>query len=150
MLNQEGGIEPEQFRVEALIDRVDALGKSFLGLTMNCCQCHDHKFDPFTQKDYYQFYAFLNNDDEAFLEVPTTEETKKREEIVRKIHDLEDKAMTSLTNLAERNQHGKLSATEIEELRAFAKADCVLGILNLRARKVLKKLPPKLIRSEKA
>jgi len=71
MLNQEGGIEPEQFRVEALIDRVDALGKSFLGLTVNCCQCHDHKFDPFTQKDYYRFYAFLNNDDEAFMEVTT-------------------------------------------------------------------------------
>src|SRR3989454_5394213 len=51
MLNQEGGIEPEQFRVEALIDRMDTLGKAFLGLTINCCQCHNHKYDPFAQKE---------------------------------------------------------------------------------------------------
>ena len=49
MLNQEGGIEPEQFRVEAMIDRMDAVGRAWLGLSINCCQCHDHKFDPFTQ-----------------------------------------------------------------------------------------------------
>jgi hypothetical protein len=102
MLNQEGGIEPEQFRVEALIDRVDAVGKAFLGLTVNCCQCHDHKFDPLTQKDYYQFYAFLNNDDEAFLEVPTSEQSKQRREILDKTHALEVKAMGQLTNLDER------------------------------------------------
>jgi hypothetical protein len=102
MLNQEGGIEPEQFRVEALIDRVDAVGKAFLGLTMNCCQCHDHKFDPFTQKDYYRFFAFLNNDDEAFLEVPTPEQTAEREEILSKTQNLEVKAMGELTNLSER------------------------------------------------
>lgn len=102
MLNQEGGIEPEQFRVEAMIDRVDALGKAFLGLTVNCCQCHDHKFDPFTQKDYYRFYAFLNNDDEAFMEVPTREEASERHEILSKIDGLEDKAITESTNLAER------------------------------------------------
>lgn len=102
MLNQEGGIEPEQFRVEALIDRVDALGKAFLGLTLNCCQCHDHKFDPFTQKDYYRFYAFLNNDDEAFLEVPTPEQARQRRDILDKIHGLEVKAMGRLTNVDER------------------------------------------------
>ena len=102
MQNQEGGIEPEQFRVEALIDRVDALGKSFLGLTVNCCQCHDHKFDPFTQKDYYRFYAFLNNDDETFVEVPTAEQTKQRQEIVEKVHALERKVMAEMTNLNER------------------------------------------------
>jgi uncharacterized protein DUF1549/uncharacterized protein DUF1553/cytochrome c len=102
MLNQEGGIEPEQFRVEALIDRVDAVGKAFLGLTLNCCQCHDHKFDPFTQKDYYRFYAFLNNDDEAFVEVPTTQETRRRSEILEHVEALEAKAMADQTNLTER------------------------------------------------
>ena len=102
MLNQEGGIEPEQFRVEAMIDRMDTLGKAFLGLTVNCCQCHNHKFDPFTQKEYYQLYAFLNNDAEPFLEVPTATETKKREEILAKVRELEDKAMRDTTNLTER------------------------------------------------
>ncbi len=102
MLNQEGGIEPEQFRVEAMIDRMDALGKAFLGLTINCCQCHNHKYDPFTQKEYYQLYAFLNNDDEAFLEVPTTKQEKERQEILAKVEALETQAIKDATNLDER------------------------------------------------
>ena len=102
MLNQEGGIEPEQFRVEALIDRMDTLGKAFLGLTINCCQCHNHKFDPFAQTDYYQLYAFLNNDDEAFLEVPTAEQQRLRQEIIAKVRALEKKEMKAATNLTAR------------------------------------------------
>ena len=102
MLNQEGGIEPEQFRVEALIDRLDALGKAWLGLTINCCQCHDHKYDPLSQREYYQLFAFLNNDDEPFIEVPTPKQQSKRDEILAKVRDLEDKAMRQATNLAER------------------------------------------------
>jgi hypothetical protein len=102
MLNQEGGIEPEQFRVEALIDRIDTLGKSLLGLTLNCCQCHNHKFDPFTQKEYYQLYAFLNNDDETFAEVPTAAQQQARAAILSKIKDLEDNAIQQTTNLLQR------------------------------------------------
>ena len=102
MLNQEGGIEPEQFRVEALIDRVDTLGKSILGLTVNCAQCHNHKYDPISQKEYFQLYAFLNNDDEAFLEVPTAAQEKQRAEIQAKVRELEAAALKADTNLAER------------------------------------------------
>jgi hypothetical protein len=102
MLNQEGGIEPEQFRVEALIDRMDTLGKAFLGLTINCCQCHNHKFDPFSQKEYYQLFAFLNSDDEAFLEAPTPEQQKQRHEILSRTRELEDKAIGETPHLAER------------------------------------------------
>ncbi|MDB6131732.1 MAG: cytochrome [Verrucomicrobiales bacterium] len=60
-INQEGGIDPEQFRVESVLDRVNTTATGFLGVTLGCAQCHDHKFDPFTQKEYYQFYAFFNN-----------------------------------------------------------------------------------------
>ncbi|MBI3852020.1 MAG: PSD1 domain-containing protein [Verrucomicrobia bacterium] len=102
MLNQEGGIEPEQFRVEAMIDRMDALGKAWLGLTINCCQCHNHKYDPISQKEYYQLYAFLNNDDEPSLEVPTPAQQKQRDEILAKVRELETKAMHDATNLTER------------------------------------------------
>ncbi len=59
-INQEGGIDPEQFRVEAVLDRVNTFGTAFLGLTLSCAQCHDHKFDPITQRDYYRLYAFFN------------------------------------------------------------------------------------------
>jgi mono/diheme cytochrome c family protein len=60
-INQEGGIDPEQFRIESVLDRVNTLGSGFLGLTVGCAQCHDHKFDQISQKDYYQLYAFFNN-----------------------------------------------------------------------------------------
>ncbi len=102
MLNQEGGIEPEQFRVEALVDRMDTLGKSLLGLTINCCQCHNHKYDPFSQKEYYQLYAFLNNDDESFIEVPTAKDATQRKDILAKVTALERKAMEKATNLVQR------------------------------------------------
>jgi hypothetical protein len=60
-INQEGGIDPEQFRVESVIDRVNTFGSVFLGLTVGCAQCHDHKFDALTQREYYQLFAFFNN-----------------------------------------------------------------------------------------
>ena len=107
MLNQEGGIEPEQFRVELIVDRVDTLGKAFLGLTMNCCQCHDHKYDPFSQKEYYQIYAFLNNDDEAYLEVPDADQLRRREEILARVRSLQDQAMAETKDLP-----GRMAAWE--------------------------------------
>lgn len=60
-INQEGGIDPEQFRVESVMDRVNTTATGFLGVTLACAQCHDHKFDPFTHREYYQFYAFFNS-----------------------------------------------------------------------------------------
>lgn len=102
MMNQEGGIEPEQFRIEAMIDRMDAVGKAWLGLTIACAQCHNHKFDPISQKEYYQLFAFLNNDDEPFIEVPTEQQLQQRENIRRKARAREDQAMRETTNLTER------------------------------------------------
>ena len=63
----EGGSVPEEFRVEYVADRNHTFGTAFLGLTLECCRCHDHKYDPITQREYYQFFAFFNNIDEAGL-----------------------------------------------------------------------------------
>jgi mono/diheme cytochrome c family protein len=60
-INKEGGIDAEQFRIEAVLDRVNTFGTAFLGLTVSCAQCHDHKFDPISQRDYYALFAFFNN-----------------------------------------------------------------------------------------
>ena len=68
-INTEGGIDPEQFRIESIVDRVGTTGTVFLGLTVACAQCHDHKFDPISQKEYFQLFAFLNNADEPKLKV---------------------------------------------------------------------------------
>ncbi|HEY6167643.1 MAG TPA: PSD1 and planctomycete cytochrome C domain-containing protein [Verrucomicrobiae bacterium] len=69
-INQEGGIDKEQFRIESVFDRVNTTMTAWQGVTFGCAQCHDHKFDPFTQKDYYRLFAFLNNQDEPTLELP--------------------------------------------------------------------------------
>ena len=99
MLNEEAAVEPEQFRVEGLLDRVDAIGKAFLGLTVNCAQCHTHKFDPIKHEEFYKFYAFLNQDEEPEIEVPTAAETKKRKDILAGIAKLEDDLLAKHTDL---------------------------------------------------
>ena len=71
MINEEGGIDPEQFRMEAMFDRMDAIGKGMLGVTIQCAQCHNHKYDPLTQEEYYRMFAFLNNTHESNIAVYT-------------------------------------------------------------------------------
>lgn len=60
----EAGTDREQYRTEAVFDRVDVTGTVFLGLTVGCAKCHDHKFDPVSQKEYYRLYAFFNSSDD--------------------------------------------------------------------------------------
>lgn len=60
LINQEGGSDAEQFRNEAVVDRVNTTGAVWLGLTLGCAQCHNHKFDPISQKEYYELFAFFN------------------------------------------------------------------------------------------
>lgn len=89
MRNEEGGVDPEQFRMDAMFDRMDAVGKSVLGLTIQCAQCHNHKFDPITQEEYYKMFAFLNNDHEPMQAVYAPDELMRREKIVREIREIE-------------------------------------------------------------
>src|SRR5262249_13940668 len=84
MINEEGGIDPEQCRMEAMFDRMDCIGKAVLGLTIQCAQCHSHKYDPLTQEEYYRMFAFLNNSHEANIAVYSPEDQMKRAEILRK------------------------------------------------------------------
>ena len=84
-INQEGGIDREQFRVESILDRTNTTGTVFLGLTIGCCQCHDHKYDPVTQEEYYKLFAFFNNCDEPEIPVASPEEVASRDEAEAKI-----------------------------------------------------------------
>jgi hypothetical protein len=70
LTNREGGVDKEQFRVEQVVDRVNTTARVFLGLTLGCCQCHDHKYDPLTQREYYQFFAFFDSDVEVDIPAP--------------------------------------------------------------------------------
>ena len=88
MINQEGGIDPEEFRIAAVIDRTNTTASVFLGLTMACAQCHTHKYDPIEHDEYYRFLAFFNSDDEIDIELPTEEQRPKWAETRARIAEL--------------------------------------------------------------
>src|SRR5262245_62093910 len=89
MLNEEGGVDPEQFRMDAMFDRMDAVGKAVLGLTIACAQCHNHKFDPLAQEEYYKLFAYLNNDHEAQRVVYSPMEQMKAADLLRRMREVE-------------------------------------------------------------
>ncbi|MSU28170.1 MAG: DUF1549 domain-containing protein, partial [Pedosphaera sp.] len=84
-INQEGGIDKEQFRIESVVDRVATTGYAWLGLTIACANCHDHKFDPISQKEYFGLYAMLNNQDEPDIPLTSPDETRRATEIESKV-----------------------------------------------------------------
>ncbi len=81
MLNEEGGIDPLEFRFHAMTDRVATTGTTWLGLTLGCAQCHTHKFDPITQVEYYRLMAYMNNADEPEMTLNRPEIAEARRKI---------------------------------------------------------------------
>ena len=65
MVNEEGGIDPLEFRFHAVVDRVNTTATTWLGLTLGCAQCHTHKYDPITQKEYFEMFAIFNSTADA-------------------------------------------------------------------------------------
>ncbi len=85
MINEEGGVDPEQFRMEAMYDRMDAIGKAVLGLTIQCSQCHTHKFDPISHSEYYRMFAFLNQSSEGSMTAYAPAELQQRASVLQEI-----------------------------------------------------------------
>jgi hypothetical protein len=79
LTNEEGGVDQEEFRVAAVFDRTATLGTVWLGLTVGCARCHDHKYDPIPQADYYRLFAFFNEADEVAGELPIGSEMPELE-----------------------------------------------------------------------
>ncbi len=88
MLNEEGGIDPLEYRFYSSIDRINTTGTTWLGLTVGCAQCHTHKYDPITQKEYYSLLAFLDNADEPQLEIPDKGVESRRYDVEAKVAKL--------------------------------------------------------------
>lgn len=103
-INQEGGIDVEQFRIESIVDRVNTTGTVFLGLTVGCAQCHDHKYDPISQREYYRLFAFFNNVDEPDLEIASAEELAARDRVRTQIDELHQAIAAKYPDLDERER----------------------------------------------
>ncbi|MCG3199895.1 MAG: hypothetical protein GHCLOJNM_04423 [bacterium] len=105
MLNDEGGIDPEEFRIVAVKDRVDTTAAVWLGTTLACAQCHEHKFDPFTQADYYRFAAFFNSTkdmgvgENPVIRLPTPEQEGTLARLDGEIRDLDSQLTQSTPDL---------------------------------------------------
>ncbi len=70
LTNEEGGVDQEEFRINAVFDRTETLGAVWLGLTVGCARCHNHKYDPISQREYYQLFAYFNAADEVNVKLP--------------------------------------------------------------------------------
>ncbi len=81
LINQEGGTDQEQFRVESVVDRVNTTGAAFFGITIGCAQCHVHKYDPFTQREYYELFAIFNNCDEPIIPLPSEHQASEQKRV---------------------------------------------------------------------
>ncbi len=108
-LNGEGGrIEAEWF-VETVIDRVETTGLTWLGLTLNCCRCHDHKYDPISQKEFYQLFAYFNSVEESGVLSPVG----KNSENTPPLYSL--KTAAHVAEIARREEELKQLQAEIDE-----------------------------------
>ena len=86
MVNEEGGIDPLEFRFYAMVDRVNTTATTWLGLTLGCAQCHTHKFDPVPHRSYYEMMAFLDNTSELELPLLTPQQRRQQESIHQEIN----------------------------------------------------------------
>ncbi len=93
LTNTEGGVDKEQWRVAAVMDRVETMGAVWMGLTLGCARCHTHKYDEITQREYYELFAYFNNGDEVNAKVPESPETWAKYESALAAHAEAGKAI---------------------------------------------------------
>ena len=117
LTNTEGGTDKEQWRVAAVMDRVETLGSIWLGLTVGCARCHNHKYDQLSQKEYYQLFAYFNNGEETSASVPRSRKEHEAWRTTKIKHDVKVKALQQ--QLASRRQALQEQLAELEkELQA--------------------------------
>lgn len=105
MVNEEGAIIPEEFRIKGVFDRVDCFGKATLGLTLQCAQCHSHKYDPISHEEYFGLFSFFNDTHEAQSWVYSDAQLQKIGDIKRKVSELEDQIRNEIPDWQNRLAH---------------------------------------------
>lgn len=147
MLNGEGGRIPEESRIEYVMDRVESTSTAWLGLTLGCARCHDHKYDPFTMKDYYRMFAYYNSITETgavdhdgsanpVLPLPTAEQTERQKAVQQSLSEFENQlqalAKAGDAKKAEREQTQKQKDKAQQSLNDLNRAIPVTMIMEER------------------
>ena len=127
MTNEEGGVDPDESRYEVLVDRVNTTATVWLGTTLACAQCHNHKYDPFTQRDYFRFLAFFANGDfesrsfgdgtryfEPTLDLATPDQEAARKELQARVDRLDQELKTVTPAVREAQEHWEQSIRSAE------------------------------------
>ncbi|MBY0508057.1 MAG: PSD1 and planctomycete cytochrome C domain-containing protein [Bryobacteraceae bacterium] len=139
-INFEGGIDFEQYRVDHVVDRVSTTGSVYLGLTLGCARCHDHKFDPLPQKEFYQLFSFFNNVDEAVkeedradvqkpvLELGTPAELRKKDVIKAQMKALEGELATYRKVIEPRQEAWEAALKEADIKKFRPSVQAALGL----------------------
>jgi hypothetical protein len=114
LTNTEGGVDQEEFRVEACFDRTETTGAVWLGLTVGCARCHSHKYDAISQREYYQLFAVFNNGDEQTTVVPKSAEEVAAYQKAKAAHDERVEQLTAQLHAEQARLAGELAAREAE------------------------------------
>lgn len=113
-INGEGGIIAEEWRIENIMDRVETTSATWLGLTMNCCRCHDHKYDPLTMKDFYSLFAFFNNVPESGTIQGASNRSGGNSEPTLLVPDAEDEKQLARLQKAVDAAQAKVTETQLQ------------------------------------
>lgn len=114
MINEEGGIDPLEYRYYAMVDRVATTGTVWMGLSIGCAQCHTHKYDPITHHDYFAMMGLLNNADEVDLDVPSDDLLGRRAEIEKQVAALEASEMARIDEAAYRQWAEEMKQKQVQ------------------------------------
>ena len=116
-LNGEGGRIEQEWFVETVIDRVETTGLTWLGLTLNCCRCHDHKYDPVSQREFYQLFAYFNSVEESGVLAPTTKRAENTPPLMTLVTpELEQQQADLQKTVADATTHRDVIAKTLPEL----------------------------------
>lgn len=119
MINEEGGVDREEQRWLTIVDRVATTAAVWLGTTLQCAQCHDHKYDPFTQRDYYRFFAFFDHTEEPVLELATPQQEAQRAQLKARLEELDKLVKAPHTPKNQRDQAARMEADVSAKLAAI-------------------------------
>ncbi|MBO9561935.1 MAG: PSD1 domain-containing protein [Niastella sp.] len=114
---EEGGVIPEEYRIEYILDKTKTYGKGIMGITIECAQCHDHKYDPFSQKDYYQLFAFFNTTKEVGYEGDVTQSKPAKQPSLQ----ISKEERTQLLNFINTKDTGNIYVSVLGELDTLRK-----------------------------